>query len=85
MELINRCEEIIKTQHKRIIGYISQQGKMLKKFKKTENFYDNAGKSRSMIFFKISIYEFLKKYPSLKKSTLPSSYFKNNLKVIKSV
>ena len=53
IELINRYEEIIKTQHERVIGSIFKQGQILKNFKKTENFFDNAGQSRSMIYFKI--------------------------------
>ena len=38
-----------------------------------------------MIYFQISLYTFLKKYPLLKQSTLPSSYLKSNFKAIKFV
>ena len=67
------------------IGYIGKEGERLKKFKDTENSLDNVGQSRSMIYFQISRYTFLKKYPLLKQSTLPSSYLKSNFKAIKFV
>ena len=79
-KIINRYEEIIKTQIKKAIGYIGKQGELLKKFKDTENFFDNVCQSRSTICFKNSLYKFLKKYPLLKKSIIQSSYFKNNFK-----
>ena len=79
--IICRYEDI-KTHNKKAKGYIGKQGELLKKFKDTENFFDNVGQSRSRINFKISLYKFLKKYPLLKKSTLQSSYFKNNFKVV---
>ena len=85
IKIINRFEDIIKTQNIKAMGYIGKEGELLKKFKDTENFFDNVGQSRSTIYFKISLYKFLKKYPSLKKSTLRSSYFKNNFKAIKVV
>ena len=85
IKIINRFEDIIKTQNIKAMGYIGKEGELLKKFKDTENFFDNVGQSRSTIYFKISLYKFLKKYPLLKKSTLRSSYFKNNFKAIKVV
>ena len=48
-----------------------------------ENFFDNIDQSRSTIYFKISLYKFLKKYSLLKISVLQSSYFKNNFKATK--
>ena len=80
MVIIRRYEDIIKTQNKKAIGYIAKQGEILKKFKDTQNFFDNVGQSKSTIYFKISLYKFLKKYPLLKTSTLQSIYFKNNFK-----
>ena len=74
--IIHRYEDIIKTQNKKAIGYIGQQGQLLKKFKDTEHFFDNVVQSRSTIYLKILLYKFLKKYLLLKKSTLQSSYFK---------
>ena len=68
--IVRSYVEIIKTQNKKAIGlYIGKQGELLKKFKDTENFFDNVGQSRSTIYFKISLYKFLKKYPLLKTST----------------
>ena len=85
MLIIHRYEDIIKTQNKKTKGYISKQGQLLKKFKDTENFLDNVGEDISTIYFKFSLYKFLKKYLLLKKPTLQSSYFKNNFKAIKVV
>ena len=83
--MIHRYEDIVKMQNKTAIGYIGKQGQLLKKFKYTENFFDNVGKSRSTVYFKISLYKLLKKCLLLKKSTLQSSYFKSNFKTIKVV
>ena len=63
IKIINRFEDIIKTQNIKAMGYIGKEGELLKKFKDTENFFDNVGQSRSTIYFKISLYKFLKKYP----------------------
>ena len=67
--IIRLYEEIIKTQIKKAIGYIGKQGEVLKKFKNTENFFENIGQSRSTVCFNISPYKLLKKYPLLKTST----------------
>ena len=72
-------EEIIRKKPKKAIVDIGKQGELFKKFT------DNVGQSKSMIYFKISLYKFLKKYPLLETSTLQSSYFKNNFKAIKVV
>ena len=82
--IIPRYEDIIKIQNKKTIGYIAKQREILKKFEDTQDFLDD-GQSKSTIYFKISLYKFLKKYPLLKTSTLQSSYFKNNFKAIKVV
>ena len=50
-------------------------------FKDAKIFFDVPRKSLSTVYFKIS---FFKKH-CFKKSTLPSSYFRINLKTIKSV
>ena len=83
--MMHRYEDIIKTQNEKAIGYIGKQGELLKKFKDTENPFDSPGQSRSAIYFKISLYKFLKKHPLLKKSTLHPSYFKDNVKAISAV
>ena len=82
---ICRYQDIIKTQNKKAIAYIAKQRQFLKRFKGTQNFFDNVGQSKSTMYFKNSLYEFLEKYALLKISTLQSSYFKNNFKAIKVV
>ena len=72
-------EEIIRKKPKKAIVDIGKEGQLFKKFT------DNVGQSKSMIYFKISLYKFLEKYPLLETSTLQSSYFKNNFKAIKVV
>ena len=66
-------EEIIKTQNKKTIWYTGEQGELLKKFKDTGNIFGNVGQSRSMIYFKILLYKFLKECLLLKTSSLQSS------------
>ena len=80
---ICRYQDIIKTQNKKAIAHIAKRRQFLKRFKGTQNFFDNVGQSKSTMYFKNSLYEFLEKYPLLKISTLQSSYFKNNFKAIK--
>ena len=72
-------EEIIRKKPKKAIVDIGKEGQLFKKFT------DNVGQSKSMMYFKISLYKFLEKYPLLETSTLQSSYFKNNFKAIKVV
>ena len=58
---------LLKHKIKKQRGVFGKQGQLLKKFKDTENFFDNVGQSRSTIYFKISLYKFLKKHALLKK------------------
>ena len=78
-------KEIIITQIKKAIGYIGKQGELLNKVKNTKNVFDDVNQSRSTVYFEISRYNFLKKYPLLETSTLQLSCFKNNFKAIKVV
>ena len=71
--IIHRFDNI-KTQNKNEIGYIGKQGQLLIRFKDNGHFFDDVGQSRSSIYFKISLYKFLKKYSLLRKVTLQSSY-----------
>lgn len=50
----------MKIQNKKIIGYAAIKGQMLKKFKDTEDYIENVGRSRSTVYFKIELYKFLK-------------------------
>ena len=61
IELINHYEEIIRTQYKRVIQYSYKQREILKMFKGTENFFDNARRSRSTVYFKNAVYKIFKK------------------------
>ena len=61
IELINGSGEIIKTQDKIVIRYIYTQGEILKIFKETGNFFENAAQIRSTIYFKIAVSKLLKK------------------------
>ena len=84
-KIINCYEDIIKRQNKKAIGYIDKKGELFKKFKDTENLFDNVVQSRSTINFKILFYKFLRIYPTFKKPILQSSYFKNNFETDKVV
>lgn len=82
VRILHRYKEIIKTHNKRVIGYVGKQEQLLKKFRETEYFFEAICQSKSTIYFKISLYEFLKKYPALKKCTLSSNYFEKNFKIM---
>ena len=56
IELINHYEEIIRTQHKRVIQYIYKQEEILKMLKENENFFDGSEQNRLTIYFKIAVY-----------------------------
>ena len=58
---------------------VRRQGEILKRFKEDE-FFDRVG-----LIFTLKYFKFLYKFPLLKNSTLKSSYFKSNFKVIKKV
>ena len=64
---------------------IWKTGRVVKRFKDSEEFFDCVGLSPPNIYFKIRLYKFLCKSPVLKNSSLTSSYFKNNFKLIKKV
>ena len=61
IERIKYYGKIIKTENKKTIRYEAIQEHMLKKTKDIERFVENAGLSRSTIYFEIGLYEFLKK------------------------
>ena len=75
----------MKGANKKIINTVKKQGELLKKFKEEDDFFDCVGLSRSNIYFEIRLYNFLCKLPVLKNSTLTSSYFQSNFKLIKKV
>ena len=50
MLVIRRYEDIIKTQNKKVLGYIGKQEQLLKRFKDTKHFPNDVGQSRSTIY-----------------------------------
>ena len=83
--LIKKYENLSKGANKKFINIVRKQGKLLKRFKEENDFFDCDGLSQSNIYFKIRSYKFLCKFPLLKNSTLTSGYFKSNFKLIKKV
>ena len=81
--LVNKCENLLKETKKKFINIVGKQDKILKGFRGEDEFFDCIGLSRSNIYFKISLYKMLPKFPLLKNSILTSSYFKSNFKLIK--
>ena len=57
----------MKSQNKRVIGYVGKQRQLLKKFKEKHQFLENIGQSKSTTNFKTELCKLLKKYPTLKK------------------
>ena len=55
MAIINSYEEIIKTQNKKTKENVAKHGKMLKKFRYTEDFIIKMRPRRSSIYFKIGL------------------------------
>ena len=83
--LVKQYEGLLKGVNKKIINIVEKQGKLLRKFKEEDRFFDCAGLSQSNIYFKIRLHKLLRKFPVLKNSTLTPSYFKKNFKIIKKV
>ena len=83
IDLVKKCENLLKGTKKKNINIVGKQGEILKCFKDGDDFFDRVRLSRSNIYIKISLYKVLKKFPLLKNSTLASNYFKNNFKLIK--
>ena len=73
--IISCYEDIIKTQNKKVTGYILKQGHLFEKFKDTEKMLD---KVNQQSFSKFAYNIFRKKHTELNVSTLFSNYFKIN-------
>ena len=80
-----KYEDLLKGGNKKIINFLGKRGELLKRFRDEDKFFDRVGLSQSNIYFKISLYKFLRKFLLMQNSTLASSYFKTNFKVIKKV
>ena len=87
ISLVKKYEDLLKEATRKIIKTVGKQGELLKRFRDAEVFFDCIGLSRSNIYFRISLYKCLRKFPLLKNSTLQfnSSYYKSNFKVVKKV
>ena len=83
--LVKKYEDLLRAENRKIINIVGKQGELLKIFRDAEEFFDHVGLSRSNIYFKISLYKFLRKFLLLKNSTFTSSYFESNFKAIKKV
>ena len=72
-EVIQECENIIRTKKKGIVRVAYYQGKMFKKFKDKEKSMTLTNKlniHKTTIIFKINIYKLCEKYPKLLKSSI---------------
>lgn len=72
---IRRYEEIIETHNKIVINFVGKQRQLLQQFKGTEQFFETVGQSKSSIYFKMVLSNFLNF----------SNYFKNNFRLIEYV
>ena len=71
--IVNEMEKIIRSNKCCILWLAYQQGRIFETFKannKFINLVNNFGISSSTMIFKISIVNFLNKYPKMKKSSL---------------
>ena len=88
VKVVNEMEKIIRNKKLLYLWLSCQQGKISKKFK-TNNKFINLVKefdiSRWTMAFKISIVNFLNKYPKMKKSSLSHCFLKNNFRIIKEI
>ena len=65
-----------------MINIVGKQRELLKCFRDEDECFDCFDLTRSNIYFKISLYKFLRRFPLLKNSTLTSCYFKSNFKKV---
>ena len=83
MEIIQKYEDVIKTQNKRALNYAGKQGQLLKKFKDTERFFEAISQSKPATYLKMGLFKFLKKYPALKSLHYPQTTLRTTLKASK--
>ena len=69
---MNKYKELLKTQNKRIINIIRNQCQLLKQVKESAEFFESVFLSRSIFYFRMNLYKFVRKHPVVKKSTLSS-------------
>ena len=73
--IIQKYEDIIKTQKKKVISQVAKQGHILKRVKDTEQLFEAVCHSKSTVYFKTNLCKFISKYPVLEKSKLLSHHF----------
>ena len=64
--LVKKYEDLLRAANRKIVNIVGKQGELLKIFRDAEEFFDHVGLSRSNIYFKISLYKFLRKFLLLK-------------------
>ena len=87
-EVLQECQNIIRTKKKGIIRIAYHQGKVFKKFKGKKKFItlvSRLGIHKTIIIFKINIYKICKKYPKLLKSSVGLGFLKNHYKDIREI
>ena len=87
-DLINKCEEILKTKRQGIIYVAYHQSKVFSRFREKERFVRlvaDFGVHKGTIIFKINVFRLLDEYPKLKKSPVTLSFMKNYFKDIKQI
>ena len=87
-EVIQKCENIIRTKKKGIIRITYHQGKVFKKFKDKEKLITLFSKLRihkTTIIFKINVYKLCERHPKLLKSSIGLGFLKNHCKDIKEI
>ena len=85
ISLVQIYENLLKGANKKIINIVGNQGKLLKRFKEEDEFFNSIELSKSNIYIRMWLFKFLCKFPVLKNLTLTPSYFKSNMKLIKKV
>ena len=86
--IIERYENITKTNRKEIINVAYHQGQVFKRFKEKEKFaklVSELGIHKTTIIFRINIFKLCKKHPKLLKSSIGLGFFKNYHKDIKAI
>ena len=64
--LVKKYQHLLKGGNKKIINIVGKQGELLNRSKHDDEFFDCVGLNQSNIYFKISLYKFLCKFPVLK-------------------
>ena len=86
--IIERYENVIKTNRKGIINVAYHEEQVFKRFKEKEKFAKLAselGIHKTTIICKINVFKLCKKYPKLLTSSIGLGFFKNYYKDIKAI